>query len=326
MIKTAFLILSLILVLNAAPSTYNILKLPAGTTVTIDANISKWPDAYFVDSLRNNNNVYVLWNDSIWTRADFQMHIFAAYDDNSVYFAVKIISDDVYRPCGGTSYSLGCDNIKINPGGQATAFYLYPTGALARNPSCPWIPETDLKTAANPHGGLSGFPSYEFSIAKGLIGGTMGTFQLSVGTEDEDDSVGNNESFEAVGVEYLGNKKNYSGQWDNQLYYPTFTLSTTIGPEIYKSSVEKRRQISDDNFILNITPNPVNSTALISFANPKNSAAVTITDIRGKNVLQVNNLIGNSIAWNSRNEPNGAYFVKLTSGKDVVTRKICLMR
>ena len=310
---------------SSVSSSYNILKLPPGTNLSLDADITKWPAEYFIDSLRSNANVYAQ-DDSIWTRADFQMKVYAAYADSNVYFAVKIISDDLCMLCGNTAnYFPGCDNIKINPGGNADAFYLWSGGALFRNSSCPWQPGVDINTAVNSHGGENGLPSYEFSIARHTELLRNDTFLLSVGTDDEDAATPTNEAYEAIGVNYLGNKKLWNGQWNNQLYYPTFTLSSTVGPAL--TSIEgKNKQVGNEGAVLSVTPNPLNSVANISFANPNHNATIMIMDIKGRTVACFNNLTGNKITWNGRNEPNGAYFVKLTAGKNAVTQRICLIR
>jgi len=228
----AFLIL-LITLLFAAPSNYKILRLPPGSRVLVDGNITHiWPDAYFIDSICSDANVQAR-DDSIWTRQDIQLKVWAAWDDTDVYFAVKVISDDVYTLCGGASYSAGCDNLKVNPGGQAAAFYVYSTGDVFRNPSNPWQVDADLHTGTNSYGEGSGLPSYEFSIKRTVLDQfDLRSFQLSVGTEDEDGGKGNssNECFVAIGVEYLGNKNYWPSQWDNQLYYPTWTLKDSLGP------------------------------------------------------------------------------------------------
>jgi len=311
----------MLVMIHASPSNYSILKLPPGTNITLDADVSKWPNAYFIDSIRDDHNVFCrddtipVWNPNI-----IQYHVYAAHDDSNAYFGVKVTSDN--RIITGNSYE--ADGIRINPGGQATGFYVWSGGSIMAGAGGLFNVGTTMDAKVNAKGnGL--LPTYEFFLKLSVIDNydlrtPQGTWALCVGTED------NNRIYLGIGVEFIGNKKVWADQWNNQLFYPTFTLSPTVGPALVGVEV-KNKQNSNNGTILSVTPNPLNSTAAtISFANPNHSASITIFDVKGRKVAQISNIRSNEIFWNGQNEPNGAYFVKLTSGNKIVTRKICLIK
>ena len=280
-----------------------------------------------IDSISSPYNV-LYTDDTNWTPADFQFKVWAAWDDSNVYFAAKVLRDDVYGLCGSsTTWICGCDNFKINPGGQAAMFYLFSNGQIFRTYYNPWQQMANLQFKVNPHGGENGLPSYECSLNRIVLDSFIQKpFQLLVGSEDEDAGSGTcgNETFLFVGLEYKGNihiPRESEPIWD----YPTYTLSSTVGASIL-TEAERSKPARSNSIIIDAHPNPVNSVATISFANPNQNAMITITDIKGRTVARFNNLTGNRITWNGRNESNGTYFVKLESGKSVLTKKICIIK
>jgi hypothetical protein len=226
-----FLVSIFIANLLAAPSNFTVLKLPTGHIPTIDGNVSEWPETYFIDSLRSDDNVYARDSQDPWTRDEFQMKLYCAWDDQMVYFAVKVIADDVIISTGSSSWNM--DNIKVNPGGQPMAFYIGINGTIPMSPSSPYVPGTSLKMAVIANGN-GAYPTYEFAIQKDLLDPfMMNMYQISVGTEDNDNTSGTDQTFMAVGAEYRGNKQDWNGNpWDNPLYYPTYMLNSANGPAL----------------------------------------------------------------------------------------------
>ena len=86
--------------------------------------------------------------------------------------------------------------------------------------------------------------------------------------------------------------------------------------------------------LLNPYPNPFNPTTNIEFVVPEGGKHINISiyDIRGRLVEQlVDNFYEPSndsykIKWNAGNVSSGIYFLKLSSGSDIQTRKITLIK
>ena len=86
--------------------------------------------------------------------------------------------------------------------------------------------------------------------------------------------------------------------------------------------------------LLNPYPNPFNPTTNIEFVVPEGGKHINISiyDIRGRLVEQlVDNFYEPSndsykIKWNAGNVSSGIYFIKLSSGSDIQTRKITLIK
>ena len=327
MMKSIVFILSAMVVIYASPSFYNILRLPAGTTVAINADISKWPQEYFIDSIHGDANVF--WeDDSSWARADFQMQVLAAWDDSNVYFAAKVVSDDIYSPCGSSTYVCGCDNLLVNPGLQAAQFYLFSNGSLFRNVSNPWQTNSNLQVFGNPHGGENNLPSYDISISRKVMDQfDRRSFQFFVGTDDEDGDSGrcSNECRVGIGVEFLGNRHIFGNQ-DRPSYYPTWYLSDSLGP-VLKPSISERGQgeVSLPGSLLTM-PNPFSRTTTIHFQNQGHDGSVVIADITGKVVSRFRHLRESQVSWNAEEEANGVYFVKVSADKQNWTSRIFLMK
>jgi len=136
---------------------------------------------------------------------------------------------------GGIIVSTGervrdADNLIVNPGGSAMAFYIGLDGRTHTNPSSPYIVGTNLFTAAASKGN-GGFPVYEFSILKSMVDPFgMGSYQFSVGTEDQDDSNRTDMQYLGFGTYYTGPKQDWNNNpWDNPLYYPTYNLVEQVG-------------------------------------------------------------------------------------------------
>lgn len=84
-------------------------------------------------------------------------------------------------------------------------------------------------------------------------------------------------------------------------------------------------ELSSSVSSLSIVPNPMNSEAVFSFMAEKNADyTVRITDVTGKevSVKQVEGRTGeNRVAIERNNLPIGVYFLLLTDGKNVVTKR-----
>jgi len=304
--------------LFAAPSTYNMLKLPAGSTLTADGDISDWNDAYIIDSVRSDNNVFYRPTLGTWTRSTFQYYVYGAHDDNRAYWACRVVADDSIG-VGGT---YGSDCMKINPGGQAAAFYIWSDGTIKKNPSSPYTVGVDMDAKVNATGSLGTLPVYEFYIDKATLDQFgLAQFQFCVGTEDND------RLYLGVGVEYLGNKIVDGNQWDNQLYFPTWIFSTTEGP----STGVQKRNVNLSAERLNASPNPFAPATILSY-DIKNSGTLKIYDINGKTVMSSHLQAGpGKKAWNGtdltgRSVSSGIYMARVTSGNRILDARLFLTR
>lgn len=234
----------------AAPSTYIIPKLNPSKTIHLDGSLFEWNEAYFIDSMRNGNNCLawdVGWE---WTTEKFNYKVYAAHDENKVYFAFKTLHN--FSLQAGTS--TGCDDsYKINPGGQAMAFYIFFNGAIRINPSCPYTQGSTLFTAVNTIGNGVGLPTVEFSLDKSVLDPfNMGTFQINTGFEEGDSPSSDcmKTIYGGIGLEYTGNKQDWSSSpWDNPLYFPTFNLGDTF-------PAEPETLVTSDTLELVPMPNP----------------------------------------------------------------------
>ena len=329
--KSILLILVLLVAtLMAAPSNYTIAKLPAGSTPAIDGSITEWVDGYFIDSLRSTDNVFSM-DQPPWTAAKFQIRVYAAWDDLNVYFAMKVMTDAVNLVCGSnTAYISGCDNMKVNPGGQASAFYVYSNNLVFRNPSNAWQVNADLFAAANSTGGNNGLPSYEFSVSRAVLDQfDLQNFQLMVGSEDEDAAGGANETFCGVGVSKPGTTKPFDQSWDNSLYYPSWTLSPTEGPALNSAVEGKVTRLSSEKLVA--SPNPFMPTTNL-VCNVNNNGMLKIYDVSGKVVNSFVTKAGvNKIQWNGtdlsgKSLSSGIYIARVVSGNKVLDQRLFLTR
>jgi hypothetical protein len=314
----ALLLMVCVGVALAAPSTYSVLKLPAGSEPNMDGDVlGEWPIEYFIDSLHSDDNLYAR-DDGLpeWTRAMFQMQGYLAWDDSWVYFGVKVVADD---DKDDASCAWNSDNLKINPGGQAMAFYICPNGEIKPNPSNPYTIGTTLIGAAIADAG-DGLPSYEFKIDKALLDPfLMGLWQLSVGTEDQ------GSVFAAIGAEYTGNKQDWNGNpWDNPLYYPTYSLLTQEGPPMgIEGEVARSLQMKES---ISASPNPFMPTTTLSFTARQNGT-IKIYDISGQLIDHFNTRAGTgTVNWNAKNLASGIYIARLTSGTQILNTRLFLTR
>jgi hypothetical protein len=305
----------------AAPKTYTVLKMPAGESPTIDGFLTEWPEAYFIDTLDSENNVYARdAGTSEWTTEEVNFKVYATYDDSMFYFAIKYFRDDDIVASGSNVYHM--DNIKINPGGEAMAFYVGATTLVVLNPSSPYIPNVNLwlgcKTLGN-----DPFATYEFAIKKDMIDPySMGVYQFSLGVEEYDT---NGQSyFAAIGAEYTGFKQDWtSNPWDNSLYYPTFTMGSE-GPAL--DAVEDGAVAAKGVAAVSAAPNPFNPTTTISYTAEK-AGMLNIFDANGQMVKSFSTIAGtNSVNWNASNMASGVYVARLISGSSVFNTKLFLTK
>jgi hypothetical protein len=334
--KALFFLLLLTAVLCAAPATYNILKLPAGASLTIDGMLdpaTEWNDAYFIDSLQSNDNCYAS-DVPPWTSANFQMMVYGAWDESRVYFAVRVIHDDVYQICdmGSNTGVCGCDNIQVDIGGKGTDFFIFPDNTIIFNPSCPFGPST-MTGRCNPSSALSGImlPSYEFSLDKAILDSSgADTFKLWVGSEDQDTAIGScsKETWVCIGLYYPYAKTWWRSQWPNSYFFPTYILSQTEGPPLGVEGNSVVR-ISAEN--LSASPNPFMPATVISYK-ANSAGTLKIFDVNGKTVQSFATKAGASkIVWNGadaggRNVSAGLYIARLVSGSSVLEMRLFLMK
>ena len=312
--------------LMAEPALYQLLTLPSGSAPTIDGTADEWPESYFIDTLDSDDNVYYRTSTTPWTAANYQIRVYGAHDAAKIYFAVKVITDDVNTMCGTQDKWSACDNIKINPGGKAVAFYVWANGTSFRNPSCPYVVGTSLWLGGNPTGS-GAFPSYEFAVDKMVADPFgMGTMQLSVGSEDND---GNSELFAAVGAEYLGPKQDdASNPWDNPTSYPTFNMSTTEGSPV---AVENGTLLVKNGCSLAASPNPFKPATTLSY-NTDLKSEIIVYSVAGKAVqsFAVNAGAG-KVNWDGKDRSgrllsSGVYIAAIENGKNSRTLKLFLAR
>jgi len=307
--------------LFAAPSSYDILKLPAGSAPTLDGNLGDWNDAYLIDSLRSNSNAFC-FDDSLATfsRDRLQYYVYAAHDDAKVYYAVKVVADNKVLASG----TYGGDCIKINPGGQAAAFYVWSNGTIQKNPSDPYLQGTDFDAKVNTTGNGT-LPTYEFFITSAALDQFgMGMWQICVGMEDNDRWYG------GIGVEcnitHTGACWN-SNPWDNQLYYPTWNASTTEGPPLaVENKTAKLAGVS-----LTASPNPFTPSTYLSYTAAQNGS-LKIYDVNGKMIRSFATKSGAAkVQWDGTNAAgqsvsSGIYVARLVSGNNVLDQKLFLTR
>ena len=305
----------------AAPSNYQIR--PLSIAPTIDGNISEWTEDYFLDSLHNGNNVLYAHDASAWTRNEIQYIVYGAYDENKIYFAIKVIADDAPTRTGAVP-----DHITINPGGQAMACFLTCAGVFITNPSSPFElnQNTFVGTQAQGNGE---FPTYEIAVNKSAVDPfESGSFSLLVGTWDADND-GTNDMGTGIGVEYTGNKLDDSNNpWDNPMYYPTYNLLGTEGSPI---AVENALFASKNANTLNASPNPsMPATTLVYTSSEKGS--LSIYAITGQMVksFPINPGSG-KIQWDAKDMSGkvlsaGIYIAKLGNSKSARHIRLFLER
>jgi hypothetical protein len=307
----------------AAPATYNILALATGSSApTIDGDVTEWPDCYLVDSLKTIDNVYCM-DDTIsgFDRNRLQYYVYATHDVDNVYYAIKVVADNKIV-VGGT---YGSDCIKINPGGQAAAFYVWSNNTIQRNPSNPYTVGVNMDGKCLSTGNAP-YPTYEFYIAKATLDQFgLGSWQISVGMEDND------RLYLGIGVECKVNHTAAacwnSNPWDNQLYYPTWVASTTEGCPL---AVEhKTANLNSER--LSASPNPFTPSTFLSY-NVKNNGTLKIYDVNGKMVRSFATKAGAAkVQWDGANAAgqsvsSGIYVARLVSGKNVLDQKLFLTR
>lgn len=310
-------ILTLVGALLAAPASYDVKRLHSSVTVTVDGTLGELDDSYLIDTLNSQDNCYAWDTGTPWAPADFQYQLFMAHDDSKVYVALKTVRDDV----ADIGTSTGCsDAYKVNPGGQAMAFYFFFGGNVNVNPSCPYTQGSTLFTAMNTAGNGANLPTVEFTLAKDVIDPFgMGTFQLSIGFEEGDLQSCMNTIYGAIGAEYTGFKQDWSSNpWDNPLYYPTFNLTEIDAAE---SNVAVKNVET-----LSASPNPFMPATTLNF-NVKNNGSLKIYDVAGKTVYSTAVKSGaGQVNWNARDLASGIYVARLISGKNVLNTRLFLTR
>jgi hypothetical protein len=304
----------------AAPSSYNILKLPPGDSIKVDGNLAEWPEAYLIDSIQSEKNIYCADDTMLpWTRDKLQFYVYAAHDDANVYWAVKVMADNLIKVCG----TYGCDCINVNPSGQAAAFYVWSNNTIQRNPSNPYTLGVNFNGKCNSVGN-GNLPTYEFFIARPVLDQFgLGSWQIAVGMEDDD------RIYLYVGMDYPGTKT-ANACWNsccgmNQLYFPTWIASDTVGPPLI-AAVERKSEATAACDTVSANPNPFNPATAISFANPSSNATVIILDMNGRIAGRFDNVRGRSLEWNAANQPSGVYLVKVQAAGKVFSKRICLVK
>ena len=317
--KFFVLCVALLAAMVFAQSNYTILMLEPGATINVDGDLSDWGQAFLVDSLQSDDNIFARDNTTPWVASDFQYHVYITHDTSKVYFGLKTTQDEGVA----TGTNTGCsDSYKINAGGQAAAFYIFFNGQTNFNPSCPYALGSTAFVGINTSGNGANLPTVEFSLDKTIIDPFgMGQFNLSPGFEegDTDPTDCMDVHYGAIGVNYTGNKQDWnSNPWDNPLYYPMFTLSSTPAVEAPVSikNVET----------LTASPNPFKPATMLSYL-VKNNGSLRIYDMAGKVVKSFALQKGaGSVDWNPEGLASGIYVARLISGKNVLNARLFLTR
>jgi len=320
----------LIAMLTAAPSEYTIKQWAGATVPAIDGDISEWADSLFIDSLRSDDNVYAR-SASLdpWTPAQFQYKLYLAYtsspinqgtlnasDTGYIYGAAIVTRDPDYVVGHGWS----ADNMKINPGGQAQAFYINSDGtAPTLNQYSPYTLDTTLFATCMTYGNAAdSLPTYEFALRRDVTDPfAAGIFQASFGSEEY--KTGNLILFCAVGAEYTENKQDWgSNPWDQTFYYPSFSLATT--------AVEMAPVKTLAATAISASPNPFLPATTISYS-AQNDGVIKIFNAAGKLIKREAIKAGNGkVNFNGQNLASGVYIARLETGKSVVNTKLFLTR
>lgn len=316
MTKTILILTACISVLFAAPANYEVLRTLSSPVV--DGNLSDWPEVFFIDSLTSDNNVICRDALTPWAREDIQFCVYSCYDSDKVYFAIKMVSDDTYLP----ENTWCSDAFKINPGGQAMAFYVRCSGDILINPSCPYDLNSTLFAVCNPTGN-NGLAAAEISLAMNVVDplNMMYQFQLYVGM-DENDSVNcHDEKFLGIGVEYTGQKQDWaSSGWDNPLYYPTFHFSESVKKEV-NPLMNMRSEID-----LQASPNPFVSTVTLEIPKNLSSQKAEIFSLDGRKVAEMNTKGKTRVDWDASRYSAGVYVVKVAGKNGSLQRRITLIK
>lgn len=305
----------------AAPANYNILTLNPSKSIIIDGSLSEWDDSYFIDSLRSGDNCYtwdIGWN---WSTDKFNYLVYVAHDDAKVYFAFRTLHN--YALVTGIHNS-GCeDAFKINPGGAAMYFCIGFDGSIIVRPSSPYALGSTLFAAVNPTGNGNGLATAEFSLDKSVIDPSgIRNFQLSPGFENNDDLSGCMKCiYGCVGVEYTGNKQDWSSTDDNPLYYPTFYLVDSI-PVIRIESVKSAEKCAD----FQVSPNPFNPAVTVEIPENLGASRMEIFRADGGMVAKMNITGKSRITWDASRFSAGVYVVRVVGEKETMEKRISYIK
>ncbi|MBL8025341.1 MAG: T9SS type A sorting domain-containing protein [Fibrobacteres bacterium] len=329
--KIVIALLFLTVSIFTAPSQYQIKKMSPDFVFTLDGDAKEWNESYFIDSLHSDNNVFVRSAEvPLWTPSRFQCKLYLCHtgpnsDSGWIYGAIKVIRDTNYivRISG---FAGDADNMKLNLGGQAQAFYIPSDGAAPfPNPSCPFQTNISMnakcKTYANT---IDSLPGYEFRLRKDVLkcSDTNTSFRFSFGTEDV--SVVNGLKvyiFAGIGVENTGNKSFSSSAWDQISYYPTFTVSSTQG-----NSKETYKNHSIASFAISAYPNPFLPNTNISYTTDEDGT-IKIFDSLGRLIKSERvNAGSGKVFFNGSALPSGIYCAQLESSKKTASIKLFLAR
>jgi hypothetical protein len=300
------------------PMSYELFRLNSQTEV--DGNISDWPEEYFIDSIRNDENVFIRDSSIPWHPDEFQMRLYGGhkiyFDTGHYYFYIKVIRDDRII----TGHGDGFDNITITRGGDASKLHLYFDGSHIEEPACPLRYGRDI-IAAIDTGTSQKCPSFEFAIdIMNLDAFNTGQFILSIGAEDHDDSLGNDRYILGFGVEKTGDKHEWNANpFDNPSYYPTFHVLDSI-----PLALQKRELPFLKESFLKCYPNPFNSFIQIILPNTKANAVIRIYTVSGKLIESFQ--AKTSHTWHPGTLPNGVYILKANIRQKTFSKKLLLNR
>ncbi|MBL8026385.1 MAG: T9SS type A sorting domain-containing protein [Fibrobacteres bacterium] len=332
-----FLVISAIVIIlstlaGAAPSQYKIKKLPAGVDIVIDGDHKEWTEEYFIDSLHSDDNVTAR-SVSIppWTPSWFQYKVYLGFSDNDtgwIYGLCYVTSDTDYI-VRTTGWAGSADNMRLNYGGPSMgySFYVCSDGSLwTYSAHSIFFQNSNMfgkcKTYGNRQDSL---PVYEFKFKKTIVcrDNTIKSFKFSFGTEEitmsDSTEIG---IFAAIGIEYIGDKQAWSSNpWDNNTYYPTFTLIDSTD-----ASSERNVLSHSKSAMLLASPNPFMSNTSIYYNAPVNGS-LNVYDATGRLVYHkdVKAGIGKTL-FNASSLPSGVYVARLKNGKSSIQSKLSLIR
>ncbi len=98
----------------------------------------------------------------------------------------------------------------------------------------------------------------------------------------------------------------------------TGTIAGSITYCTYTCSVNINKS-TENNIALNIFPNPFSSQATLQLDKYFKDATLTVSNLYGQIVKQINHISGQTVTLHRDNLPNGLYFIRLTEGNKTST-------
>ncbi len=317
-------LLSLVTILSAAPSIYNVKQVT--TPPTIDGDLSDWSGTtYLLDTLHSDTNCFFrvfTANKSMydltvpWTSDAINGNLYMGWDQTKVYFAVEVFNDARYT---GTTCAATCEAITINTGNGGRVNIKINNSLMTQG--------LQLSEHAVATKGDKNLPVYEASVNRTIFDRyNNGSFRVAIGFEEMSPSGTDTIVFYYMifGGEYNGAKNDINGNpWDVSSKYPTYKLEGF-------SSVESK-PVMAGNPELVASPNPFSPKTDISF-NPGNNGQLQIIGLQG-NIVRTFNVGKNDskVSWNGtdgngNSVSQGIYLVHLVRNGKTLKSRLMLVK